>query len=295
MAGSRWIPKLADFGIAKAEDWGDDTAIVAGTPMLLFSPLWAAPEQLTASKVTAATDVYSMALMVVFLLTGQFVFREKTPAPARDERKRARELAAVCFRGSPVPAAMVDVLRQALSLEPAGRPQTAGEFAAHLAAAAVGEWAAGSHAPPPLSPQSVRPRRVSPTEGDLLVAGRPLAFAIENGPTQLGEAGARFEIQHISRGVQGFVLQVRGRNCFVARQGGRPTSTVHLSASGSIELLTPARASLGRIHVDFGRIAAGHRVFDLASEAIAVGADDAKDAVAVHLANDSGYVIKGRA
>ncbi|MBT8495037.1 MAG: hypothetical protein KJO07_18450, partial [Deltaproteobacteria bacterium] len=73
------------------------------------------------------------------------------------------------------------------------------------------------------------------------------------------------------------------------------TSAVQLSSSGDVDLLTPGRASLGRIHVDFGRIAAGHRVFEIADQAIAVGADDARDAVAIHLADADGIVIKGRA
>jgi len=72
-------PKLADFGIAKtqsrtdtpAEFRSEDTEIVAGQDVRLYSMYWSAPEQFLSLGVTPAADVYSLALVTVFMLSGR--------------------------------------------------------------------------------------------------------------------------------------------------------------------------------------------------------------------------------
>ena len=62
--GAKRLPKLADFGIAKwsaddelgREQRAEDTAIVAGQKLAMYSPSWAAPEQLAGQPVSAATE-----------------------------------------------------------------------------------------------------------------------------------------------------------------------------------------------------------------------------------------------
>ena len=67
--------KLLDFGIAKLLEGGGEQ----GTATLLthesgsaFTPLFAAPEQLTNGAVTTATDVYELSVLLYLLLTGQY-------------------------------------------------------------------------------------------------------------------------------------------------------------------------------------------------------------------------------
>src|SRR5512140_2799782 len=75
--GGNKLPKLADFGIAKwsadadenSEKRADDTAIVAGQKLAMYSPSWAAPEQLAGQPVSAATDIYSLACVAVYMLS----------------------------------------------------------------------------------------------------------------------------------------------------------------------------------------------------------------------------------
>src|SRR5438094_3504371 len=67
--GANRLPKLADFGIAKwsgdddatNDQRAEDTAIVAGQKLAMYSPSWAAPEQLAGQPVSPATDIYSLA------------------------------------------------------------------------------------------------------------------------------------------------------------------------------------------------------------------------------------------
>src|SRR5262249_35930004 len=67
--------KLLDFGIAKLLEGGGEQ----GTATLLthesgsaFTPLFAAPEQLTNGAVTTATDVYELSVLLYLLMTGQY-------------------------------------------------------------------------------------------------------------------------------------------------------------------------------------------------------------------------------
>jgi serine/threonine protein kinase len=66
--------KLLDFGIAKL--LADETNPSAATQLTLeaggaMTPLFAAPEQVSGGKITTATDVYSLGVLLYLLLTGQ--------------------------------------------------------------------------------------------------------------------------------------------------------------------------------------------------------------------------------
>jgi eukaryotic-like serine/threonine-protein kinase len=74
-------PKLLDFGIAKILDPEFDspsTFTSLGRPM---TPEYASPEQLRGDSLTAATDVYSLGLLLYELLTGHRPYRIATHTP----------------------------------------------------------------------------------------------------------------------------------------------------------------------------------------------------------------------
>ena len=124
------VTKLADLGIATASDGTRITrsGIVLGTAAYM------APEQLEGRELGPAADTYALAAISFEALSGRKP-REGT-TPMEIAHKLATEGPPDLSAAWPkAPPAAVEVLKRGMALDPADRPESAGEFARELAEA----------------------------------------------------------------------------------------------------------------------------------------------------------------
>src|SRR5262245_17994875 len=138
--GQNRLPKLADFGIAKwsadteedKEQRAEDTAVVAGQKLAMYSPSWAAPEQLAGQPVSAATDIYSLACVAIYMLSGRAIFADEDVYAGYKKRRHADDLVKEALTPLKLPRQVIDVLCRALAFDPKKRLAKVDELAAEL-------------------------------------------------------------------------------------------------------------------------------------------------------------------
>ena len=302
IAGPNRTVKLADFGIAKSSAVDDDawefragdTSVIAGRPLMLLSPSWAAPEQVTGDPITPATDVYSMALIAAYALTGRTVFASADTDDTYRMRARSDEQIDAAVDGSDLPIGVVALIKQSCSIEPSDRPATIEEFGRAFAAAMGGDFQtrAPTHLTPvPAEPPGEdRPRQPAPP---------PQPLRLSQGPQHVGDRSAIFVgapggVADLT-GAHGAVrvrvtllpardrycVHLKGLNCFVSVDDGRPSPASQLYESGVAEFVLPNRQRIAGARIDVGSPAAGHSLFQVGGRTVAVSVDECQRAVAV--------------
>src|SRR3569623_3187001 len=162
-------PKLADFGNAKwsadTEDSGqraEDTAIVAGQKLAQNSPSWAAPEQLAGQPVSPATDIYSLACVAVYMLSGRAIFADEDVYAGYKQRRHAEEKDREALQPLKIAKQVIAILSPALAFDPKKRIPKVEDFAAELQQAPEPSTEEQPRLPPPPPPRPSRRRRRSP-------------------------------------------------------------------------------------------------------------------------------------
>ena len=111
-------PTLSDFGIARTA-WG---GFQTGTGMLLGSPAYIAPEILTGTAPSAATDVYGLGASLFAGLTGHAAFERRSGEEVVAQYLRVTTEPVPDLRNAGVPDEVATVVERAMARDAAERP-----------------------------------------------------------------------------------------------------------------------------------------------------------------------------
>ena len=83
LVNAEGVPKLLDFGIAKLLNpgWTSETGDGTFSMVRMMTPEYASPEQFRGSKITTASDVYSLGLVLYQMLSGHHPYQLKSRQP----------------------------------------------------------------------------------------------------------------------------------------------------------------------------------------------------------------------
>lgn len=312
------VPKLADFGIAHSASADPSRGPSA---VALFSPRWAAPEQLCGAAEGPCTDVYALGLLTAFMLSGRVLFDDTDVRATFEARVHGDALvhARVAQLGLPTP--IERVLTWAMSSRPAGRLGSAPEMLDALRTSFDAPTLpmrpkvdtareAAPEAPPESPPPPAPPAPPLPAAGALAIDEADGSSdgashvaeerALASGPRRVrvvhvherldlsfvdeGGAPVRFRVTMLPGGL---TLNVKGLTCFVARPGQRPTPALTVTHDGALELVSATRQVLGALTWSFGaRSEAGH-AFVVDDAPLLVPYSDARHAVVLSSGRDS--------
>ncbi len=238
---------LTDFGIAKAE--GEETSLTT-VGVRLYTPDYAAPEQILGGKVDRRLDIYSLGCVLYELLTGEVPFpmryRELTlQAHVNGERPRPSA------RVPSLPAAFDDVVTRAMAINPADRYSSCSEFARAAQAALVAPAATPQPYPQrhPVTQPQPRPHPPTPPPHPLTQPEpRPLTQPQpQPQPTVITSPAA---VQRPSWDARASQPQPRPRprprtaRRWAARLAARTVTTILVAATGAATVLLSADSHL---------------------------------------------------
>lgn len=191
--------KVADFGIAKADDQTELTRDGA----LVGTASYLAPEQLTGDDVDGRADLYSLSLVLYECLTGRLPFQGDTGAAVALARLHTDPVDPRRLRAD-VPPSMAAAVMRGLARDPEARFRTAAAYRAALLDTGLG----GVHPPPQVLPDPEPP------------PGRP------ERPESFGRSERRWLFPALLILLVGTAVTVAGLLLREARQdGGGDTST----------------------------------------------------------------------
>jgi serine/threonine-protein kinase len=221
-AGTARIVKLADFGNAKAlmeeeqRDWPqrpdgrDGGRSVPEKRVSLYSPGWAAPEQLRDQPLSATADVFSLGLVTIYMLTGKKVFADENLHQAIEDRNAGDAFVEQALSTLPLDRGLRTALTRACRMDASERPPGSREFLDDLRGAIDKAT--------DLSPQR-KPTLRLPVTAEVesqLAGGSPLATALPRAEVSIEKGnGAQAEAVHADRAA---VAQESGSPVFVSRE-----------------------------------------------------------------------------
>jgi serine/threonine protein kinase len=294
-----------------AYDDADDPVSV----VTLFSPRWAAPEQLAGAASGPSTDVYSFALVTVFMLAGRAMFDTKDVRATFPERvigdrlvtRRLSELGIAPPLQPPILRALsartvertanvvtfVNELKEALSTmgafpERGFRKRMPSESTETLSTPLATRQHGNAQVVQPMNEEPPAPREVplaSGTRAQVVEVDDRLDLAV---PSELG-VDARVRLMFVPAR-DGFRVNVKGLNCFIVRDG-RPSAASLLERDGTVELLSSTREPMGRLRFTFGAVSGQNRVFPAIGPELLLPLQRAQRAVAIHIESTGELIV----
>ena len=143
------LVKVVDFGIAKAVG-GDASQMVTRTGLVVGTPEFMSPEQLSGDKVDGRSDIYSLALVLYKMLTGTLPFEATTVQETMLKRLTDEPLPLGAARPDlRFPPGLQQTIDAALTRSPAERYQSVTKFVNDVASVAGLQRGVGPLAPLP--------------------------------------------------------------------------------------------------------------------------------------------------
>ncbi len=132
------VVKVVDFGIAKAMG-GEEGQKVTRTGLVVGTPEYMSPEQLSGDVLDGRSDTYSLALVLFRILTGRLPFEAESAQEVMIKRLTDEPLKLnQALVGGNFPDRLQQVLDKALQRMPSDRYASASEFAQQVAVAVAG-------------------------------------------------------------------------------------------------------------------------------------------------------------
>jgi serine/threonine-protein kinase len=328
--GDVLMPKLADFGIARGvrrtgpDDTGDTGASLAVVP--LFSPRWAAPEQLASTDEGPFTDVYALGLVVAFMLAGQALFEVQKIDGTYEGRVAGDAFVRSRLAMHSFSPEVARALMGALRADPRARtpsPFLLYESLSHAFGtpratlpAAVSHSGGVPSIPPPRASQSsisvevafrapADRQSIEPPEQWLDVGGRKvrlvethekLDLSFSSDGSQPGGGGeVRFRVTLLPARGSEFSVNLKGLSCFIGKPGGRASPALVTSADGAADLLSTRRERLGGVAWSFGAVRSAPsglaRVFPVGRGELVVPFPHGERAILVELSPEREVIV----
>jgi TolB-like protein len=186
-------PKLLDFGLARpalaVADPGDTaTAPVTEAGMIVGTPHYMAPEQVTGAALDGRTDLYATGAVIFQMLAGRPPFT----GTGSEVLFAALKENAPALQGPPEVIAIDRVIRRAMRKNPAERHSSAAEMSADLAAVSLSGTRAGPVMPVrALTRIVVAPVRIARTDPEVAYLSFGLAEAVTGSLATLGNIVVR--------------------------------------------------------------------------------------------------------
>ena len=227
------VVKVVDFGIAKAVGGDQAGQKVTKTGLVVGTPEFMSPEQLSGDALDGRSDLYSLALVFYRMLSGKLPFEATTVQETMIKRLTAEPTTLAAARPDLMfPPGLQPVLDTALARSPVERYQTVAKFAADVAAV-TGRPA---------------PAAVPQTRSGLDTEGKTQLLDTTGGVTQQISAKrpAPARTRSLIPVAVGVVVILAGAGAWVALNGGSKTGGGAVSRDTAGKAASPQNADTGR-------------------------------------------------